>query len=154
MRHLITQREGVKVDVGFFRSFWGSFTFFYRVKRNSLNKSRKLKVKIFLPCCPWLPPVWLTVCRRLGLTDAGHERREENQRITWPGRDIKHSHWSSSYNTALSLVESCRVLKYFHALKGPNMGAFNVAAPAISCHKQPSRASPFLLLAGSVWHKG
>ena len=33
--------------------------------------------------------------------------------------NIQHSHWSSSYNAALSLVESCRVLKYFHALKGP-----------------------------------
>ena len=28
-------------------------------------------------------------------------------------RDIQHSHWSSSYITALSLVESFRVLKYF-----------------------------------------
>ena len=43
-----------------------------------------------------------------------------------PGEDypiyaevILASHWSSSYITALSLVESSRVLKYFHALKGP-----------------------------------
>ena len=32
---------------------------------------------------------------------------------------IQHSHWSSSDNTALSLVQSFRVLKYFHARKGP-----------------------------------
>ena len=38
--------------------------------------------------------------------------------------DIQHSHWSSSYNTGLSLVESFRVLKYFHV----------VARPAILCH--------------------
>ena len=32
--------------------------------------------------------------------------------------DIQHSHWSSSYITPLSLVQSSRVLKYFHPLKG------------------------------------
>ena len=31
-------------------------------------------------------------------------------------RDIQHSHWSSSYITSLSLVESCRVLKYFQGI--------------------------------------
>ena len=41
---------------------------------------------------------------------------------------IQPSHWSSSYNTALSLVESFRVVKYFHALKGPILGL-------ILCHK-------------------
>ena len=35
------------------------------------------------------------------------------------GRDIQHSHWSSSYIAPLSLVENWRVLKYFHALKAP-----------------------------------
>ena len=30
-------------------------------------------------------------------------------------RDIQPSHWSSSYIAALSLVDSSRVLKYFHA---------------------------------------
>ena len=34
-----------------------------------------------------------------------------------------YSHWSSSYNTALSLVESFRVFDYFHARKGPIIGA-------------------------------
>ena len=34
------------------------------------------------------------------------------------GRYIQDSHWSSSYNAALSLVESCRVLKYFHSVAG------------------------------------
>ena len=34
------------------------------------------------------------------------------------GRDIQHSHWSSSYITELSLVESFRVLKHFHYVKG------------------------------------
>ena len=29
------------------------------------------------------------------------------------------SHWSSSYDTELSLVKSCRVFTYFHSLKGP-----------------------------------
>ena len=37
--------------------------------------------------------------------------------------DIQRSHWSSSYIAVLSLVESSRVSKYFHALKG----AFSVA---------------------------
>ena len=32
--------------------------------------------------------------------------------------DIQRSHWSSSYITPLSLVQSSRVSKYFHALKG------------------------------------
>ena len=31
-----------------------------------------------------------------------------------------------TYIAALSLVESFRVLKYFHALKGPNIGASNL----------------------------
>ena len=42
-------------------------------------------------------------------------------------RDIQHSHWSSSYIAALSLVESSRVVKYFHALKGPIIDALSVA---------------------------
>ena len=37
---------------------------------------------------------------------------------------LVHSHWSSSYITALSLVQSFRVLKYFHG----------VATPTILCH--------------------
>ena len=52
---------------------------------------------------------------------------------------IQPSHWSSSYNTALSLVESFRVVKYFHALKGPIIGALSVATPAVLCHKEPAR---------------
>ena len=31
-------------------------------------------------------------------------------------RDIQHSHWSSFYIAVLSLVEICRVVKYFHVL--------------------------------------
>ena len=38
------------------------------------------------------------------------------------GTYIQPSHWSSSYIAALSLVESSRVVKYFHALKGPIVG--------------------------------
>ena len=41
---------------------------------------------------------------------------------------IQHSHWSSSYIAALSLVESFRVLKYFHPLKGPFIGVLSVEA--------------------------
>ena len=52
---------------------------------------------------------------------------------------IQHSHWSSSYNTALSLVQSSRVVKYFHALKGPIIGALSDATPAVLCHKEPAR---------------
>ena len=46
-------------------------------------------------------------------------------------RDIQHSHWSSSYITALSLVDSRSVLKYFHAIKGPIIGGLSDASPAI-----------------------
>ena len=53
-------------------------------------------------------------------------------------RDIRHSHWSSSYIAALSLVESCRVLKYFHARKGPIIGVLSVATPAVLYHKEPA----------------
>ena len=52
---------------------------------------------------------------------------------------IQHSHWSSFYIAALSLVESSRVLKYFHALKGPIIGALSDATPAVLCHKEPAR---------------
>ena len=58
-----------------------------------------------------------------------------------PGTYIQHSHWSSSYNAALSLVQSFRVLKYFHALKGPIIGAFSVATLEVLCLKEPARAS-------------
>ena len=51
------------------------------------------------------------------------------------GRDIQYSHWSSSYNAALSLFQNSRVLKYFHALKGPISGALSVATPAVLCNK-------------------
>ena len=30
-------------------------------------------------------------------------------------------------------------MKYFHALKGPIIGALSVATPAILCHKEPAR---------------
>ena len=40
-------------------------------------------------------------------------------------RYIQDSHWLSSYNAALSLVEGCRVLKYFHPLKGPIIGGLS-----------------------------
>ena len=64
-------------------------------------------------------------------------------------RYIQDSHWSSSYITRLSLVESAKVWKYFHS----------VAPPALLCHKEPARhiQSPLLgalLLVGSLWHKG
>ena len=59
--------------------------------------------------------------------------------------DIQHSHWSSSYNAALSLVENFRVLKYFHALKGPIIGALSDATPAILFHKEPARRKNPLL---------
>ena len=66
---------------------------------------------------------------------------------------IQHSHWSSYYNTALSLVESFRMVKYFHALKGPIIDALSDATSAILCHKEPARRKNepyFLLLAGSL----
>ena len=45
----------------------------------------------------------------------------------------------------LSLVERFIELKYFHS----------VATPALLCHKEPARRkAPYLLLAGSLWHKG
>ena len=72
------------------------------------------------------------------------------------GRDsvvVLHSHWSSSYITSLSLVESFIVLKYFHALKGPIIGTLSDATSAILCHKEPARRKNepyFLLLAGSL----
>ena len=31
------------------------------------------------------------------------------------------------------------MLKYFHALKGPIIGALTVATPAVLCHKEPAR---------------
>ena len=63
-----------------------------------------------------------------------------------PGAKIELSHWSSSCIAGLSLVESSRVLKYLHALKGPIIGALSVATPAILCHKEPARRiqSPLL----------
>ena len=51
---------------------------------------------------------------------------------------FQHSHWSTSSITTLSLVESFRVLKYFHALKGPIIGALGDATPAVLCHKEPA----------------
>ena len=38
------------------------------------------------------------------------------------GGSCVKAHWSNSYITALSLVESCRVLKYFHPLKSSIIG--------------------------------
>ena len=57
-------------------------------------------------------------------------------------RDIQHFHWSSSYIAALSLVESFRLLKYFHALKGHIIGALSDATPAVLCHKEPAKIPP------------
>ena len=61
-------------------------------------------------------------------------------------RYIQDSHWSSSYNADLSLVQSCRVFKYFHALKGPIIGGLSDNEPALLCHKEPARRiqSPLL----------
>ena len=42
------------------------------------------------------------------------------------------SHWSSSYFTALLLVESFIVMKYFHS----------DATPALLCHKEPAKGTP------------
>ena len=50
---------------------------------------------------------------------------------TLRSRDIQHSHWSTSYIAALSLVESCSVVKYFHALTGPTRVAHSVATPSV-----------------------
>ena len=49
-----------------------------------------------------------------------------------PAHTILRSHWSRA---------SFLVLKYFHALTGPIVGALSVATPAILCHKEPARAS-------------
>ena len=56
---------------------------------------------------------------------------------------VLHSHWSSSNEARLSLVQSF----------------VSLLAPAILCHKEPARASKVpttlcLLLAGSLWHEG
>ena len=61
--------------------------------------------------------------------EAENERGQGSQQgQNWTYRTyIQHSHWSSSYIAALSLVETCRVLKYFHALEGPIIGALSVA---------------------------
>ena len=32
------------------------------------------------------------------------------------------------------------MVKYFHALKGPIIGALSDATPAVLCHKEPARA--------------
>ena len=46
---------------------------------------------------------------------------------------------------AFSLVEllhCCALIgRELHALKGPIIGAFSVATPALLCHKEPARAS-------------
>ena len=63
----------------------------------------------------------------------------QTDRAPYSLQDIQSSHWSSSHNAALSLVESFRVVKYFHALKGPIIGALSVATPAVLCHKEPAR---------------
>ena len=61
------------------------------------------------------------------------------RQLVVPETYIQPSHWSSSYLAALSLVQSFRVLKYFHALKGPIIGALSDATPAVLCHKEPAR---------------
>ena len=65
---------------------------------------------------------------------------------TSTGRDISRlcSHWSSSYITALSLVESFKVLKYFHS----------DATPALLCHKEPAQGtqSPLMISTSSEPH--
>ena len=47
-------------------------------------------------------------------------------------RDIQHSH------AVLSLVESCRRLKYFHELKGPIIDSLSDVTPVVLCHKEPA----------------
>ena len=57
------------------------------------------------------------------------------------GRHSQHVNClhTSRYSALLSLVESSRVLKYFHAPKGPVIGALSDATPAVLCHKEPAR---------------
>ena len=59
----------------------------------------------------------------------------------WPLLEVgdlaRHcSHWSSSDITALSLVESFIMMKYFHC----------VATPALLCHKKPAQGTQSPLL--------
>ena len=74
-------------------------------------------------------------------------------------REIQLFHWSSSYSAALSLVQRSRVLKYFHARKGPIIrGALSVGGNSkqkrtSSCTKNPQLGVFCLLLSGTLWHK-
>ena len=128
-------------------------------RRNTVSAVLSIQVN-------WSPPV--APPRLISLWQGGSARPSGVSRpprcvstlasVSWPtGWYIKHSHWSSSYIAALSLVESCWVLEYFHARKGPIRGTLSVAMPAVLCHKEsaqlvPSK-SPYLLLAGSLWHQ-
>ena len=59
------------------------------------------------------------LARRFYEPDLDLEYDERNMTCNWNRtwttrqRDIQHSHWSSSDNTALSLVETFQLLKYF-----------------------------------------
>ena len=78
-----------------------------RVDSNNILSPAQL-LPIFLTIFLPLGLVNLLSCLQIILLPASSSTR----------RDIQHSHWSSSYIAALSLVESSRVLKYLHALKG------------------------------------
>ena len=101
-------------------------------------------MKIFVDCC----------LRSSVVFSAGHWTTTDSKLLGALGVTyFQHSHWPSYYITALSLVESFRMVKYFHALKGPIIGALSDATSAILCHKEPARRKNepyFLLLAGSL----
>ena len=91
---------------------------------------------------PGLPPLTVELPSQPGQAQPGYAVfREEvagcdlgdQEERARPG-----SHWSSSYITVLSLVQSCLVMKYF----------LSEATPALFCHKEPAQGSNV-----SLWHK-
>ena len=54
---------------------------------------------------------------------------------------VEHSHWSRNVQAWLSLVETFKMLKYFHS----------VATPALLCHKEPARRIQSPLLGTPRW---
>ena len=93
---------------------------------------------------------------RAGWAGVSVRRPTSPRAVTGTGRYIQHLHWSSSYNTALSLVERFRVVKYFHALKGHTIGGLSDARPALLCHKEPAQGtqSPLLGVLGRNTPRG
>ena len=88
----------------------------------------KVTLAVTWPLLPSTVQGRLRLEPRLTVTSPGWEEKDWPELTEWRSSQrrnmaglttyIQPSHWSSSYNAALSLVESSRLLKYFHALKG------------------------------------